>query len=309
MADYAGFDRVGHLAPLPLPGGDAAVRNPCRIAVAYLLACGIEPGATLPAAACGDDELRLLRQQVARGVGLRAHDEHGPAVRRRGLRARGPAPGALRGPGGASSSRRRPNGAGPVSRFGFDRRPFGHPRPRAPARRTRWKAWRRVRLPRTWPPPSTARWPMPSWPRPSGWRPDRGPLPVALSGGVFQNALLTRLARRSTGRLGFHGADPPTGATQRRRARARPGRRRRLPKELTMCLGIPGRILEVTEESGTRMAVADFGGVTKKSAWPTCPRSTWATTRSSTPGSPSPSSTRSRRSSRSGLFRELGHAR
>ena len=31
-----------------------------------------------------------------------------------------------------------------------------------------------------------------------------------------------------------------------------------------MCLGIPARILEITEESGTRMAVADFGGITKK---------------------------------------------
>jgi len=31
-----------------------------------------------------------------------------------------------------------------------------------------------------------------------------------------------------------------------------------------MCLGIPAKILEITEESGTRMAVADFGGVTKK---------------------------------------------
>ena len=30
-----------------------------------------------------------------------------------------------------------------------------------------------------------------------------------------------------------------------------------------MCLGIPGRILEVHEDRGTRMAVADFGGVTK----------------------------------------------
>ncbi len=30
-----------------------------------------------------------------------------------------------------------------------------------------------------------------------------------------------------------------------------------------MCLGIPARILEITAESGTRMAVADFGGVTK----------------------------------------------
>lgn len=30
-----------------------------------------------------------------------------------------------------------------------------------------------------------------------------------------------------------------------------------------MCLGIPARILEITEQGGTRMAVADFGGVTK----------------------------------------------
>jgi hydrogenase expression/formation protein HypC len=30
-----------------------------------------------------------------------------------------------------------------------------------------------------------------------------------------------------------------------------------------MCLGIPARILEITEDGGTRMAVADFGGVTK----------------------------------------------
>ena len=30
-----------------------------------------------------------------------------------------------------------------------------------------------------------------------------------------------------------------------------------------MCLGIPGLVLEVHETRGTRMAVADFGGVTK----------------------------------------------
>ena len=30
-----------------------------------------------------------------------------------------------------------------------------------------------------------------------------------------------------------------------------------------MCLGIPGRILEVRAEHGTRMATIDFGGVTK----------------------------------------------
>jgi hydrogenase expression/formation protein HypC len=30
-----------------------------------------------------------------------------------------------------------------------------------------------------------------------------------------------------------------------------------------MCLGIPGKVNEVYESRGTRMAVADFGGVTK----------------------------------------------
>ena len=30
-----------------------------------------------------------------------------------------------------------------------------------------------------------------------------------------------------------------------------------------MCLGIPGRVVEIREERGTRMAVVDFGGVTK----------------------------------------------
>jgi hydrogenase expression/formation protein HypC len=30
-----------------------------------------------------------------------------------------------------------------------------------------------------------------------------------------------------------------------------------------MCLGIPGRVIAVREEHGTRMASVDFGGVTK----------------------------------------------
>lgn len=30
-----------------------------------------------------------------------------------------------------------------------------------------------------------------------------------------------------------------------------------------MCLGVPGKVLEIRDERGTRMATVDFGGVTK----------------------------------------------
>jgi hydrogenase maturation protein HypF len=69
-ADYDGFERVAHLVSLPLPGGDAAVQNPCRIAVAYLTALGLPCAEGLPAvAACDGTELTVVQQQVRRHVG------------------------------------------------------------------------------------------------------------------------------------------------------------------------------------------------------------------------------------------------
>jgi hydrogenase maturation protein HypF len=64
------FARVGHLLPVPLPGGDAAVRNPWRMALSQLWMAGISWTPDLaPIAAARPAELRLTRSQLESGTG------------------------------------------------------------------------------------------------------------------------------------------------------------------------------------------------------------------------------------------------
>ncbi|MFF3373833.1 carbamoyltransferase HypF [Streptomyces sp. NPDC002680] len=69
LADYDRFTRFGHLAYVPLPGGDAAVRRPYRMALAHLRAAGIDWSDDLACTtACPPDELQLLERQLERGL-------------------------------------------------------------------------------------------------------------------------------------------------------------------------------------------------------------------------------------------------
>jgi len=70
-AGYTDFERVAHLAPMPLPGGDEGVRNPYRLALAALHAFGVRATAENPAvAACDDVERSVVPRQIDRDLGV-----------------------------------------------------------------------------------------------------------------------------------------------------------------------------------------------------------------------------------------------
>jgi hydrogenase maturation protein HypF len=69
LADYDGYDRAAHLRYAWLPGGDAGVRNPCRMALSQLHAAGIEWDPGLPSvAACSATERAVLARQLVSGL-------------------------------------------------------------------------------------------------------------------------------------------------------------------------------------------------------------------------------------------------
>ncbi len=67
IANCRAFQRAAHLKYTPLPGGDAGIRRPYRVALAHLWAAGIPWESDLPCiAACPPDEQRVLRRQLER---------------------------------------------------------------------------------------------------------------------------------------------------------------------------------------------------------------------------------------------------
>ncbi len=71
IADYRSFQRPFHLEYFPLPGGDAAIKKPARIALALLWSLGMEWNEALaPMMAFKEEERGVLRAQLEQKINM-----------------------------------------------------------------------------------------------------------------------------------------------------------------------------------------------------------------------------------------------
>lgn len=70
LADWRGFQRAGHLEYVPLPGGEAAIKKPYRMALSYLYTLLGEDFSLegLPFSKLNPTELEIIKQQLKRGI-------------------------------------------------------------------------------------------------------------------------------------------------------------------------------------------------------------------------------------------------
>jgi hydrogenase maturation protein HypF len=71
IADYRGFERLGHLEYVPMPGGAAAIARPYRMAISYLLTLFGQDAPITDLFLWSDvsqQEIDIVRKQVQRGI-------------------------------------------------------------------------------------------------------------------------------------------------------------------------------------------------------------------------------------------------
>ena len=81
IADYSTFERAVHLRYFPLPGGDAAIKYPARVALGLLWSLGLAWDPELaPVQDMDPAGLDALRQQLERKVNVPLDLQHGKIV-------------------------------------------------------------------------------------------------------------------------------------------------------------------------------------------------------------------------------------
>ncbi|MEX2143271.1 MAG: carbamoyltransferase HypF [Anaerolineales bacterium] len=68
LAGYRDFQRASHLNYVPMPGGDLAVKETWRLALAWLNLLGLDDGSTLTSAQVNSEKLKGARQQLVSGL-------------------------------------------------------------------------------------------------------------------------------------------------------------------------------------------------------------------------------------------------